>query len=399
MHKLTIRDLPVEGKKVLVRVDFNVPVDEDGTVIDDYKIQAALPTLQYLIDNNAYIIVASHLGRPKGKVDEELRLEPVRLKLSELLGQNIIKTDTVVGEDVEKAIDNLPPGGIVLLENVRFEPGEEKNDSQLASQMAQLAEIYVNDAFGTSHRAHASTHGIAAHLPAVAGLLMEKELNYLCKVRENPSRPVVAVLGGKKVADKIGVIRYFISQADALLLGGAMANTFLKARGFQMGNSLYEKDKIELAAELLDEASRNNLQLLLPRDVVVVEQLAKDAFNKTVEAEQIPEGWGAVDIGSKTIDVYKEILNRASMIVWNGPMGAYEYPPFNHGTEMVAHAIAESKAESVVGGGDIVAALENLGFTDKITHLSTGGGAVLDFWEGKDLPGVRVIKEYSGIKS
>ncbi len=398
MHKLTIKDITVENKRVFVRVDFNVPLSGNGEVLDDYKIRATLPTLQYLIDNNAYIILASHLGRPDGSVVEELRMDPVAQRLSELLGQNVVKADTVIGDEVENKVNNLQPGELLLLENVRFEPGEENNDPQLASEMARLAQVYVNDAFGTSHRAHASTYGVALHLPAVAGLLMEKEITYLSKVRENPSRPMVAVLGGKKVADKIGVIRSLINQADALLLGGAMANTFLVARGLSPGDSLFEKDKIELARELMEEASKNNIQLLLPRDVAIVQELAENAPSKVVGVEQIPEGWSAVDIGDKTIDVYQEIIDRAGMIVWNGPMGAYELPPFNNGTEMIARAIAESDAESVVGGGDIAAALETLGFSDKVTHLSTGGGAVLDFWEGKDLPGVKILKEPSSVK-
>lgn len=398
MHKLTIKDITVENKRVFVRVDFNVPLSGNGEVLDDYKIRATLPTLQYLIDNNAYIILASHLGRPDGSVVEELRMDPVAQRLSELLGQNVVKADTVIGEEVDNKVNSLQPGEVLLLENVRFEAGEEKNDPQLASEMARLAEVYINDAFGTSHRAHASTYGVALHLPAVAGLLMEKEITYLSKVRENPSRPMVAVLGGKKVADKIGVIRSLIKQSDALLLGGAMANTFLVARGFSPGDSLFEKDKIELARELMEEASKNNIQLLLPRDVAIVQELAENAPSKVVGVEQIPEGWSAVDIGSNTIDVYQEIIERAGMIVWNGPMGAYEVPPFNNGTEMIARAIAESDAESVVGGGDIAAALETLGFSDKVTHLSTGGGAVLDFWEGKDLPGVKILKEPSSIK-
>lgn len=394
MSKLTLKDIAVEGKRVFVRVDFNVPLTKEGGVLDDTKIRAALPTIEYLRERGARIILASHLGRPKGRIVEELRMDPVARRLSELLGQTVGKVGAVIGGEVEDAAKALAPGEILLLENLRFEAGEEKDDPGFAASLSRLADVFVNDAFGTAHRAHASNSGLARILPAAAGLLMEKEILYLTRCRENPPSPLVAILGGKKVADKIGVIRSFLSNADSILLGGAMANTFLRARGFSLGDSFLEEDKIDVAFDLLQEAdSRGRAKLVLPLDVVVTRELRPNSTSKIVEVEQIPAGWSAVDIGPETVGVFREIIDKARMVLWNGPLGAYEFPPFNEGTKMVARAVAASDAESVVGGGDIVAALDQLGLSSHMTHISTGGGAILEFWEGKKLPGLAAIDE------
>ena len=392
MSKLTVKDVSVEGKKVFLRVDFNVPLSSKGEVLDDFKIRASLPTIKYLMEKGVRLILASHLGRPKGKVVDELRMAPVAERLSRLLGQKVFSVREVVGSKVDKAIDSLPPGGVLLLENLRFEPGEEKNDPDLAASYARMADLFVNDAFGTAHRAHASNCGIAAFLPAVAGLLMERELLYLSKSRENPSRPVTAILGGKKVADKIGVIRFFMEQADYLLLGGAMANTFLRAQGFSMGRSLFEEDKLGVAEEILQGAGGKKAKILLPVDVVITEELLSGATFRVAGTDEIPEGWSAVDLGPQTVQLFKDTNVGSKTVIWNGPLGAYEFPPYNKGTEEVAGAIASSKAESIIGGGDIVAALQDLDIAEKFTHLSTGGGAVLKFWEGKTLPGLEALQ-------
>ncbi len=373
-----------------MRVDFNVPLS-DGRVMDDSKMLAALPTLHYLVEADARVIVASHLGRPQGKIVDSLRMDPVARRLSELLGQRVEKADYVAGEELEARIQQLAPGSILLLENVRFDPGEEQNDPAFAASLARLADIFVNDAFGTVHRAHASNSGIAAYLPAVAGLLMEREISYLNRSKENPVRPLGAILGGRKVADKIGVIRHFLEQVDSLLLGGAMANTFLKAQGYPLGKSLYEEDKVDVAAELLQEAQEKLAEIVLPEDVMIVEELKAHAASRVVKVSEIPAGWMAVDIGPVTVKRFETIIREAKMVLWNGPLGAYEYPPFNRGTEQIARALAEAGAETIVGGGDIMAALEKIGLAHKMTHLSTGGGAVLDFWEGKPLPGLEAI--------
>ncbi len=385
-----MKDLDVKGKRVFVRVDFNVPLS-DGRVMDDSKILAALPTLRYLVEADARVIVASHLGRPKGKIVSSLRMDPVARRLSELLGQKVEKIDSVAGEEVEARVQQLTPGSILLLENVRFDPGEEENDPAFAASLARLADIFVNDAFGTVHRAHASNTGIAAYMPAVAGMLMEREMSYLNRSKENPARPLVAILGGRKVADKIGVIRHFLEQVDSLLLGGAMANTFLKAQGYSVGKSLYEEDKVEVAAELLQEALGKSAKIVLPEDVMVVEDLIAHAPFRVVKVSEIPAGWMAVDLGPNTVKRFEAIIQEAKMVLWNGPLGAYEFPPFNRSTEQIARALAEAEAETIVGGGDIMAALERIGLAHKMTHLSTGGGAVLDFWEGKPLPGLEAI--------
>ncbi|NLX90635.1 MAG: phosphoglycerate kinase [Firmicutes bacterium] len=393
MSKLTVKDVPVEGKRVFLRVDFNVPLSPEGKVLDDFKIRASLPTINYLLEKNARLILASHLGRPKGKVVEDLRMAPVAGELSRLLGREVLTVREVVGAEAEKAVQSLSPGGVLLLENLRFEPGEEKNDPALAEAFSRMADLFVNDAFGTAHRAHASNCGISSFLPAVAGLLMDRELLYLSKSRENPERPLTAILGGKKVADKIGVIRFFMEQADYLLLGGAMANTFLRARGFSLGNSLYEEDKLAVAEEILQGADSSRAKIIIPVDVTVTEELRRGAPFKVVKAEEIPEGWSAVDLGPETIKIFKDAIAASKMVIWNGPLGAYEFPPFNRGTQEVAEAVANSGAQSIIGGGDIVAALQDLGLAEKFTHLSTGGGAVLEYWEGKVLPGLDALRE------
>ena len=397
LSRLTLKDIDVKGKRVFIRVDFNVPLS-NGRVMDDSKILAALPTLRYLIDSGARIVVASHLGRPKGKVVDSLRMDPVARRLSELLDQNVGKVDQITGEHVEQEVNRLSPGSVLVLENVRFDPGEEKNDPEFAASMARMVDLFVNDAFGTVHRAHASNSGIAAYLPAVAGLLMEREMSYLNRSKKNPSRPLVAILGGRKVADKIGVIRHFLEQVDHLLLGGAMANTFLKAQGYSLGDSLYEPDKIDVASGLLQDARGKRAEIMLPVDVVIVETLEAHAPSRVVGLKDIPEGWSAVDIGPETVKRFQDIIKGAKMVLWNGPLGAYEFPPFNRGTEQIARSLAEANAETIVGGGDIVAALEKLGLASQMTHLSTGGGAVLDFWEGKPLPGLEAIKKAQDAK-
>ena len=393
MDKLTVKDVSVRGKNILLRVDFNVPLDEEGKVIDDTKIRASLPTLDYLLAEEARVIIVSHLGRPKGKVVEALRLDPVAQRLAQLLGRTVEKCDSITGSEVDDALHNLSPGSLLMLENVRFDPREEKNDSQFAGELARLADIFVNDAFGTAHRAHASTSGVAAYLPAVSGLLMAKEMLYLNKSRENPLFPLVVIIGGKKVSDKIGVIRHFLPFDCTILLGGAMANTFLKAKDFSMGDSLYEEDKLGVAREILEEAERSPAKLILPLDVFIVEKLQRDSAHQVKMVEDIPPGWSAVDVGPQTLQSFREVIADAKMILWNGPLGAYEFPPFHWGTEMVARAVAKADAESIIGGGDIVAALENLDLSGQVTHISTGGGAVLDFWKGKDLPGLAVLQD------
>jgi len=391
MNKKTIRDVEVKGKKVFVRVDFNVPLNENREITDDTRIRAALPTLQYLREQGAKLIVASHLGRPKGQFNEKYSLKPVAKRLSELLGIEVKMAPDVVGPEVEKMAGELQPGEVLLLENVRFYPEEEKNDPEFARKLARLAEIYVNDAFGAAHRAHASTAGIASYLPAVAGFLMEKEINFLSRVLNNPERPFVAIIGGAKVSDKIGVIENLLGKVDALLIGGGMANTFLKAMGYETGKSLVEEDKVNLAGELMNKAKEMGVKLLLPIDVVVAPKIEAGVSGKTVAADGIPEEEMALDIGEKTVKLFREEILTAKTVVWNGPMGVFEVEPFDRGTIAVAEAVAESGALSVVGGGDSVAAVEKAKVSNKITHISTGGGASLEFLEGKKLPGVEVL--------
>jgi phosphoglycerate kinase len=389
---MTVKDIDCAQKRVLVRVDFNVPLD-NGEVADDTRIRAALPTIRYLIEQGAKVILVSHLGRPKGKVNEALRLNPVARRLSELLDKPVKKVDDCIGPEVEEAVNGLKPGEVLLLENIRFYPEEEKNDPEFARKLAALADIYVNDAFGAAHRAHASTEGVAHYLPAVAGFLMQKEIEIMGKALADPERPFVAILGGAKVSDKIGVIRNLLSKVDTLLLGGGMANTFLKAKGYSMGRSLVEDDKVPLASELMEEARKRNVRLLLPVDLVVAQDLSAEAPHKVVRAEEVPEGWMAVDIGPETRQAFAQALEGARTVVWNGPMGVFEVDPFAAGTEAVARAVAGVKGTTIVGGGDSVAAVEKVGVADRITHISTGGGASLEFLEGRELPGVVALKD------
>ncbi len=391
MRKKTVRDIEVGGRRIFVRVDFNVPLDR-GRITDDQRIVAALPTITYLLDHRAAVILASHLGRPKGP-DEALRMDPVAARLGDLLHRPVRKLDDCVGPAVEAAVAAMRPGDVVLLENLRFHPEEEANDPAFARALARLADVYVDDAFGTAHRAHASTAGIAAFLPAVAGLLMERELTFLGKVLEDPSRPLVVILGGKKVEDKIGVIRNLLRLAQTMLVGGGMCYTFLLAGGARIGASLHEEDKLDLARELLQEAARREVRFLLPVDVIAAERIAADAPTRTVDARAIPDGWIGVDIGPRTIAAFGAAIAGAGTILWNGPMGIFEIPPFAEGTRAVARAVAESCAESIVGGGDTAAAVERFGYAGKITHVSTGGGASLEFMEGKTLPGVAVLQD------
>jgi phosphoglycerate kinase len=391
VKKKTVRDIDVRGRRVFVRVDYNVPLDH-GRITDDHRIASSLPTISYLLDHGAAVILASHLGRPKGP-DPGLRMDPIAARLKELLGRPVGKLDDCVGPEVESAVRAMRPGDVVLLENLRFHREEEANDPAFSRALAVLADVYVNDAFGTAHRAHASTVGIAAFLPAVAGLLMERELTFLGKVLENPTRPLVVILGGKKVEDKIGVIRNLLRLCQTMLIGGGMCYTFLRATGARVGGSLMEEDKLDLARELMDEARRREVGFLLPVDVVAAERLEADAPTRIVDARAIPDAWIGADIGPRTIASFGAPISGAGTVLWNGPMGVFEIPPFAQGTRAIARAVAESCAESIVGGGDTAAAVEQFGFADKITHVSTGGGASLEFMEGKTLPGVAVLQD------
>ena len=385
MKKKTIRDIDVKGKRVLVRVDFNVPL-KDGKVTDDTRIRAALPTLQYLLEKGAAVILMSHLGRPKEGPDPKYSMKPTATRLAEVLGKPVAFAEDCVGPKAEAAASALKPGDVLVLENTRFYKTETKNDPKLAEQMAKLADIYVNDAFGSAHRAHSSTEGVAKFLPAVAGFLMEKELDYLGGVIENPGRPFLAILGGAKVSDKIGVISSLLDKADMLLIGGGMANTFLKAKGLGVGDSLVEDEVLGTAKELMAKAGA---RMLLPVDVVIAQAMEPGAATQIVAADKVPAGWRILDVGPETVKKYKQVLLSAKTVVWNGPMGVFEMPPFAAGTKAVAAVLAGLKdATTVVGGGDSVAAVTQAGLADKISHISTGGGASLEFLEGKPLPGV-----------
>ncbi|MCD6290986.1 MAG: phosphoglycerate kinase [Anaerolineae bacterium] len=388
MNKKTVRDIDVKGKRVLMRVDFNVPL-ADGKVTDDTRIRAALPTIQYLIEQGARVILMSHLGRPKGEVKPELSLKPVAERLSELLGKPVKMAPDCVGPEVEAMVAELQPGDVLLLENTRFHPEERKNDPAFAQQLAKLGDIYVNDAFGSAHRAHASTEGVAHYLPAVAGFLMEKELNFLGKALEAPERPFVAILGGAKISDKIGVVKNLLGKVNALLIGGGMANTFLQAQGYDMAESLVEQDSLDTARSLLEEGKG---KIFLPTDLVVADAFDADANSKVVSVDGVPAGWRALDIGPETVEHFKSKLAGAKTVVWNGPMGVFEFPAFAKGTVAIARTLAELEdAVTIIGGGDSVAAVKQAGVADKITHISTGGGASLEFLEGKTLPGVAVL--------
>jgi len=388
MNKHTIRDVEVKGKRVLVRVDFNVPL-KDGAVADDRRIRAALPTIQYLLDQGAAVVLMSHLGRPKGQPRPELRMDPVAERLSQLLGRPVTKLDDCVGVQVENAVNAMKPGEVILLENTRFKPGETKNDPLLAEGLARLGEIFVNDAFGTAHRAHASTEGVAHHLPAVAGFLMEKELTYLGRALADPDRPFLAVLGGAKISDKIGVVQNLLSKVDSLLIGGGMANTFFKAQGLNVGDSLVEDEAVDTARDLLKSAGD---KLVLPVDCVIADRFEADAQARVVPVDQVPDGWRILDIGPATVAHFSNRLAAAKTVVWNGPMGVFEFPRFAEGTFAIARALADLEdATTIIGGGDSAAAVEQSGLADKMSHISTGGGASLEFLEGKELPGVAAL--------
>ncbi|MGA4718716.1 phosphoglycerate kinase [Fictibacillus nanhaiensis] len=393
MNKKSVRDIDLKGKVVFCRVDFNVPM-KDGNITDETRINAALPTIKYLTEQGAKVLLASHLGRPKGQVVEELRLTPVAERLSELLGKEVVKTDEAYGEEVEKAVANLEEGGVILLENVRFYPGEEKNDPELAQKFAALADVYVNDAFGAAHRAHASTEGIAKHLPAVSGLLMEKELEVLGKALSNPDRPFTAIIGGAKVKDKIDVIDNLLDKVDNLIIGGGLGYTFIKALGHDVGKSLLEEDKIETARGFMEKAKEKGVNFLIAEDVLVADDFSKDANTKVVAIDSIPSDWEGLDIGTKTIEKYVKVIKESKLVIWNGPMGVFEIDAFANGTRSVANALAEATdTYSVIGGGDSAAAVEKFGLADKMSHISTGGGASLEFMEGKELPGVVALND------
>lgn len=393
MDKKTVRDLDVAGKKVLVRVDFNVPLNDKGEITDDTRITASLPTIQYLLEQKAAVILMAHFGRPKGQVKPELSLAPVAKHLGKLLGKKILFAPDCVGEAAQAAASKLKPGHILLLENLRFHKEEEKNDMEFAEKLASLADLYVNDGFGVSHRAHASVEGVTHFLPAAAGFLLEKEIQYVGQAVTNPLHPFVAIIGGAKVSDKIGVISNLLDKVDTLLIGGGMANTFLAAQGYKMGKSLVEEDKLDLAKELLAKAKKNKVNMLLPTDLVMAAAFAPDAEHVTEKVKNLNQAYMALDIGAETSKAYAEALADAKMIVWNGPMGVFEMDAFCKGTEAVAKAVAKSRATSIVGGGDSVAAIEKLGLAKRITHISTGGGASLEYLEGKVLPGVAALDD------
>ena len=392
-NKKTIEDINVSGKKVLVRCDFNVPLDADKNITDETRINAALPTIRYLLDKGAAVILCSHLGRPKGEFNMKYSLAPVAKRLSEKLGFEVKLASDVIGESAKKLAAEVKPGEAILLENLRFHAEEEKNDPAFAKELASMADVFVNDAFGTAHRAHASTEGVTHYLPSVAGYLIGKELDVMGKALTNPVRPFVAILGGAKVKDKIGVITNLIDKVDALLIGGGMAYTFIKAQGGEVGNSLLDEERIGLAKELMDKAAAKGVKLILPVDNVIGDAFDNDCHQQVVESGKIPEGWEGLDIGPKTCEQFAEVIRTAKTVVWNGPMGVFEMPNFAKGTIAVAKALAESDAISIIGGVDSAAAIEQLGFADKVTHISTGGGASLEFLEGKVLPGIAALED------
>ena len=391
--KKTIEDIDVQGKKVLVRVDFNVPLNENGEITDETRIQAALPTIQYLLDNGAKVILMSHLGRPKGEVKPEFSLAPVAKRLGELLDTKVIFAKDCVGKEAQEAVDSMEAGQVVLLENLRFHKEETANDAEFAKQLASLGDIFVLDAFGTAHRAHASTAGVADYLPAVAGFLIGKELSVMGKALEDPARPFIAILGGAKVSDKIGVIENLLKKVDCLIIGGGMANTFVKAQGYEMGKSLVDDERLDLARDLMDQAKKKGIKIMLPSDFVVAKEFKADAETQIVAAENIPADAMALYIGPSTRIIFANEIKRAKTVIWNGPMGVAEMSAFAGGTKAIAEALADSSAITIIGGGDSAAAVKKLGFADKMSHISTGGGASLEFLEGKELPGVAALND------
>ena len=392
LNKKSIEDINVSGKKVLVRCDFNVKM-EDGVITSDKRIVASLPTIKYLLENNAKLILCSHLGRPKGEFKPEFSMAPVAARLSELLGIEVKMAKDVVGESAQALAADLKEGEVLLLENVRFEPGETKNDPELSRKFADLAEIFVNDAFGSAHRAHSSTAGVAEHLPAACGYLIQKEIEFIGGALENPKRPLVAILGGAKVSDKIGVITNLIDKCDTLIIGGGMAYTFMKSLGYNIGTSLLEADKVELAAEMMKKAEEKGVKFLIPVDNKVGNEYAPDTEAMVVDSDNIPDGWMGLDIGPKTQAIFADAVKDAGTVIWNGPMGVSEWANFASGTVAVATAIADSDAISIIGGGDSAAAIQKLGFADKMSHISTGGGASLEYLEGKVLPGIAALND------
>ncbi len=392
MAKKTVKDVDVTGKRVFVRVDFNVPIDEEGNITDDTRIRAAMPTIEYLTNSNAKVILASHLGRPKGEINLKFSLRPVAEKLSRLSNRKILFSSDCIGPEAAEKVNKMNDGDILLLENLRFHKEEEENDAHFAKKLASLADIYVNDAFGTAHRAHASTYGIAKFLPGVAGFLMEKEITTMGNAIENPDRPFVAILGGAKVSDKIGVVENLINKVDCLLIGGGMAYTFIKAQGYEIGKSLLETDKIKLARELMQQANAKKVKLILPVDTVAADRLSDDAEHEVLNIEEMPADKMGLDIGPKTAELFSKEIKKAKTVVWNGPMGVFEMEPFATGTRKIAQAMSECKGKTIVGGGDSVAAIEQMGFRDSMTHISTGGGASLEFLEGKELPGISALQ-------
>jgi phosphoglycerate kinase len=394
MNKMSIDDLAVKGKRVLVRVDFNVPVDDNGAITDDRRIKAAVPTIKALCDKGAKVILVSHFGRPKGKFNDKYRMDAMGKRLAELLGKIVVKVNDVIGDEPKKAIAALPEGGIVLLENVRFYAEEEANDPAFAGKLAKLADIYVNDAFGTAHRAHASTEGVAKYLqPAAAGYLMQKEIEIMGKALADPERPFVAILGGAKVADKLGVIKNLLEKVDTLIIGGGLAYTFLKAKGYEIGNSLLDADRIEFAGQMMAQAEAKGVKLLLPLDTVVTDNFKAPTTVKTVNVAAIPAELQGVDIGPETVKLFAAAVESAKTVIWNGPMGVFEMPQFAAGTRAIAEALTRSAGTTIVGGGDSAAAVEQMGFADRVTHVSTGGGASLEFMEGIVLPGVAALTD------
>jgi phosphoglycerate kinase len=395
LNKKTLKDMDVKGKKVLVRVDYNVPMDSEGEITDDIRIRSSLPTVEYLLENGAAVILMSHLGRPKGEPKKEYSMLPVANKLSQLLKKEVVfaDDDLVVSEKVREMAKGLKPGQVMLLQNTRFRKEEEKNEDSFAKELASLAELYVNDAFGTSHRAHASNVGVSKYLPSALGYLVEKEVSIMGKALDDPERPFVAILGGAKVSDKIGVIENLLSKVNAIIIGGGMAFTFLKAKGYEVGTSLLEEDKVQLAKDLMEKAKENGVAMVLPVDVVVAKEFKNDTSFKTVPSDGIPSDMMGLDIGSESIELFESVIKEARTIVWNGPMGVFEMDNFNKGTYAVAKALVESGAITIVGGGDSASAVERAGLADEITHVSTGGGASLELLEGKILPGIDAISE------
>jgi 3-phosphoglycerate kinase len=392
-HKKSVKDIDVKDKKVIVRVDFNVPLDENGNITDDKRIVGALPTIKYLVDNGAKTILVSHLGRPKDGFEAKFSMKPAVDRLTQLLGKPVLLANDVIGEDAKSKAAALSSGEVLMLENVRFHKEETKNDSDFAKALSTLAEIFVNDAFGTAHRAHASTAGLADYLPAVCGFLIQKEIDFMGGALSDPKRPFVAILGGAKVSDKIGVIENLMDKVDSLIIGGGMAFTFLKAQGYGIGGSICEDEKLDLAKSLLKKAEEKGIKLLLPVENVVATEFKNDTERKVVASSEIPDGWSGMDIGPKSIEIFSEEIRKAKTVIWNGPMGVFEFPNFAIGTKEIARALAETDTISIIGGGDSAAAVEQLGYADQVTHISTGGGASLEFLEGIELPGIACLQD------